>query len=105
MKRLTPESVRNLILKVRKRDQDRCVIHGTLGSEVHELLFKSSGPKLSSRVYQEKYMACLCRSCHYDTHHGGQKTEVTEKAMKVLEARHGYSYRRFRNRRNERKIR
>lgn len=88
----TKEEVGRIIASVRKRDGDRCVIHGTLGAEVHELLQKSSSRKRSKDVFQVKYMACVCNDCHTSVHHRGKKKEVNKKILQALHYRYGYDY-------------
>ena len=93
VRRLSQEQKEALVHRVLKRDKGRCVIHGTGGAEVHELLFKSSGPKNSALVFRIEYMACLCQEiCHHAVHRGAQKAKVTKQVLEVLSRRHGYKY-------------
>jgi hypothetical protein len=89
------DSVRELQELVRQRDQGKCVICGRRGAHVHELLQKSSGAKNSARVFQMKYMACVCGDHHIIGIHSGDaagRRYLTARILNVLRTRHGYSY-------------
>lgn len=92
VKRLTNDEVRAIQEQVRRRDGDRCLLHGTTCSQVHEIKQKSSSAKNAAGVYQIPYMACVCADCHYGLHHGGRRNEVTLQLLKVLRQRYGYRY-------------
>ncbi len=86
------KEIRRIQQQVVERDYGRCVIHGTLGAQIHEVLQKSSGRVRSVNVFKIKYMACVCPECHYLIHHGRQKKEINQKILCVLSHRFGYKY-------------
>ncbi len=92
VEKLTNDQVKDIRAQVRQRDRDRCLIHDTLGSEVHEIKQRSSGRKNSSDVFDIRYMACVCSRCHYDIHHNSKKAEINAKLLKILKVRYAYSY-------------
>ena len=88
----TPEQVRRLQQQVRLRDHNRCVVHGTAGAEVHELLQRSSGRTRSVAIFRIEHMACVCSVCHYAIHHGSDKRRINRQIYIVLISRFGYEY-------------
>jgi len=63
--RLSPEEIRELQRKVRRRDQEKCVVClNRRGVAVHEIVPRSSGQTRSPEIFNEHNMVCLCRECH-----------------------------------------
>ena len=91
-KQLTQDEVLAIQDEVRRRDQDRCLLDGKLGGEVHEMLQKSSSRPRSARVYQKKFMAVVCSQHHNDLHHTGQKRKINARLLTILRRRYSYKY-------------
>jgi len=92
VKKLTKAEKLTIIKMVRYRDHGRCLIHGTAGAEVHEILQKSGGRVRSEKIFDPKYMACVCRDCHFDIHHRSKKKQINDLLLKILKERYAYEY-------------
>lgn len=98
----TNAEIKKIKKEVAKRDDYRCVIHGTKGIEIHELLQRSSSTKNAKFVFNKKYMASLCPDCHTLIHHGtvegangeiyNPKNDINLEILLVLKERFGYRY-------------
>lgn len=62
---------------------------------MHEILQKSSGGKGSRRVYQLRYIGCVCALHHIIGIHSTSATEadrINAKMLLVMKTRYGYKY-------------